>query len=571
MGVTDIDKNLIRYFYFAYINAENIFGIDPVTASPEKQKEIRNWIESIYIEDENFPGEIKTLIEPEQSDSDVLQFFKACCEQAMQNETLKKQQFDHFSAALGEDVKKALWNLMETDIDRESIQQIENDVVIDVDSSYSYSRRLILHNASGIPKADVDCLYFGNGAFTEQNGVYCLSGETQNYEDESAVPFTICFSDATVENQIFRLDKKCFDDTPWQHLQTLACEMLDKADLFEETLNAREKEILPLMAEIEKMEDLVEIPEEYNNTNFPVLKSYIRQFGYDALLPLLESFEQNDQDDKKKSSAAKKLIAKLNMQSYEPLWRFIYQKIVDSQEGYPAKPAVWIDQAVLAQTRMEIQKQLERYGYTGTYPDFSKEGSLPGIHLEENYDQLYFVGMKKNVVYFIHCSEEFFDEHLTVEFLCGTAVLRKNETVEDVYACLFNAKGRRLFHQVTYESGYKTEEGDIASDDLEEQIAIAVKKTELKRLTRKEKDLYYDDPIPVLKTFLGILLFGGGLFAIILTAAVFLLCIVFVCLLGQWRSIPEMIAEIPWRLLVLIAWIGFGGAMGLFTVLAKRK
>ena len=183
----------------------------------------------------------------------------------------------------------------------------------------------------------------------------------------------------------------------------------------------------------------------------------------------------------------------------------------------------------------------------------------------------YFVGPEKHAQYFVHCSE-YFDEnaYLTVQFLCGTALLKKGEKGTDIYGCLFRAGGRRLFHTVHGVIPLQNAE-ETAWEDLEISLDIAVKKAECQKLSKAEKKQYYGNTIPGFGMFLRIFLVAGGMFGVAMTLIALLLCVLATAAFGRFSDIPEMLKAIPWGLLLAIGWIGFGGAMGIAEVLAGRK
>lgn len=179
--------------------------------------------------------------------------------------------------------------------------------------------------------------------------------------------------------------------------------------------------------------------------------------------------------------------------------------------------------------------------------------------------------LREMLCYHIHCTEEYFDEHLTVQFVCGTELLRKNETAGDIYSCLFNAKGRRLFQTVSYESEHINLDGENETDDLEQKVQIAVKKAELTKLTKEERKAMGDFGISYWKLYLSVFVVMGGLFSVFMTIGFMLIAVAACLIFAQPQTIPSMFTEVPWWKLFLLTWVLFGGAMGIVTVLAKRK
>ncbi|MGN1127218.1 MAG: hypothetical protein ACI4RI_07230, partial [Ruminococcus sp.] len=181
------------------------------------------------------------------------------------------------------------------------------------------------------------------------------------------------------------------------------------------------------------------------------------------------------------------LLDKLNCKEYEVLWREIFKIISEAQKDYPSQASVFVQSSVPEETRAKIQSLMENHGYMGEYPDFVKQGSVKGSPFVNSYGDGYFVNKKKIAVFHIHCTEIFHGEDLVVEFLCGTEMLDKDETMGDIYSCLFNSKGNTFFTTVNYESDYFDESGEAQSQNLETRVQIAVKKAELKKLSKEER------------------------------------------------------------------------------------
>ncbi|MGN1160655.1 MAG: DUF3878 family protein, partial [Candidatus Fimenecus sp.] len=518
-----------------------------------------------------FPQEVMYYIGKEVENEDFFKFLKACHDQIQLNGTQKEQLFDKSSAALIEEVKSAIWALLEHDTYCNNIRKVGTDAQIDVYDGECYTRTLTLINAADIPEGKIDCLSFENGSLIKQDEEYILFGEAENYEEDLPTPFAIRFTDARVDVTLFRADEQIFSETPWMHLQSVAGSILSKYILPGEYLNDSEKELLPLIVEISKLSYWTYIPDEFSSADFSQLKSYIVKFEYKELLPFIENLEKEFFNDNKKDRIIKKLMSKLNTQKYEPLWRELYNILVESQSDYLSKAVVCCPTELLNETRLNIQKLMESHGYSGKYPDFVKKGDIHGIRLADSYDLSYFIGAEKNATYYIHCTEAYFNQHLTIQFICGTELLRKNETSGDIYSCLFNAKGRRLFQTISYESGYVNLDGEYESDDLEKRVKIAVKKSQLVKLTKEERKEIYGFDIPYWKLFLFVFIVMGGLYGIFMTIGFMLIAIVACLVFAEPQTIPSMFTDLPWWAVFLSTWILFGGAMGIVTVLAKRK
>lgn len=48
MNVSDIEINFLELFDLSYDIAHEVFGVNPIEASPTQQKKIRTWVEKTY-------------------------------------------------------------------------------------------------------------------------------------------------------------------------------------------------------------------------------------------------------------------------------------------------------------------------------------------------------------------------------------------------------------------------------------------------------------------------------------------------------------------------------------------
>ncbi|MGN0493295.1 MAG: hypothetical protein ACI4F7_06565, partial [Acutalibacteraceae bacterium] len=312
----------------------------------------------------------------------------------------------------------------------------------------------------------------------------------------------------------------------------------------------------------------INIPQKFAD-GLPCLKEYISKYGYKKPLKLAIFLENQPPDSRKRERISKRLLNTLNKRKYEPLWREIFGLIKESQSEYPSQAELFCNAKLLAETRGEIQRLMEAEGYSGTYPDFHKKGSIKGVRLAESYNMDYLVGAEKNAVFRVHCTEEAFNGNLSVELLCGSELLKKNEAEGDIYSCTFDARGRRFFTTVSYNSG--VEEDSEIQDSLGQKVKIAAKRAELKRLTKEERKALYGFDMPYLRIFAAIFIFAGGLFGIFMTLGLMLMAVLFALIDGQPQTVPSMITDIPWWFCLVFSWVTFGGAMGIITVLSKRK
>lgn len=574
MDISKIDFQFIEHFHMCYSSACYTYGENFENNPDKKLKKIRKWIIKTFIDGIDMPKAVEKLISKDVSDDEFFDLLKSCYIYIENEGTKQKQFFDKATTDLSPDVKSVLWEFISDGSSASTFKMHGDDAYINSIESSAYCCTLILKNASGIP-TNCDWLYFDglNNLIKDDEG-YRLLGMASNWDDESEFPFVIKFTDVQVEvksyNAVDGIHINHAND-PWTNLIWVANGILYKADyLYNYELNEKEKALEPLMRELKKI-FWVSPPKYEETADFTVLRGYIEKYGDKKLLTKLNKFEKVFLVHKKRYYAATKFIAILNQQRYEPLWRVIYNEFKESQVMYPKFTDELCDKTDLKEKRAEIQRLMEALGYSGTYPDFIKRGEMKKIHITDSYEMTYFVGREKNVEYHIHCTEYYFNEILTVEFLCGTALLRKGENVDDIHSCTFNAKGRRLAHKVTYESATIDDYGEVVQNEVEPIVRIAVKKAELLKLTKEERKVYTNIDMPAWTLLLLGFLFMGFFFAVFTTLGMMAICSLITAILVGPSEIPEMLAEMPWCQMFVFCFVGFGGAMTVLEIIAKRK
>lgn len=564
------DEQLFR-LAGAYMHATFIYGGDPLEASEKKQRKIRKWICRQYTELVRELPEEAGLFSAEDSDRDVLAHLKECCDLQAAKVKDKEDKFESDFAVLGEPVKSALRQLLQIDF-WPKLRFLGSDVQIVTDSTPAFRRILTLKNADAVPMGKIGCFCYNlELVLLEDRNRFCFRGELEDPEGGAEETFTLTFENAEVEIQLYNAcEFDTFIETPWEGLSSICYAICLKSDLPGDYCNPMEKEILTLIREVADLAYWRALPQQ-SMFSFGELKELTRKFGYNKVENMLGKMEATEPGDRELKKIANKLTAILCEKRHEPLWREIYNKIAESQAEYPHKADSLCDKELLTSVRGDIQELMESKGYLGTYPDFVKAGALKGIHLCNSYNMSYLIGMENRAQYHVHCYESFEeDNNLTITFLCGAAFLKKDEEETDIYDCIFNAKGRRLFH--TVHNYIPLQAGEVTeADNLETSVSIAVKKAECLKLTKEEQKEYYGNTIPGWRLFFWIFLIGGGMFGIAMTLIGMLLCVMAMIVFGEFSEIPGLFTEIPWGLCLAICWVFYGVSMGIIEVLALRK
>lgn len=531
-----------------FLDATSLFG----DQWNNKHKKIRRWLVKNHKDSiEEFPSDIVALFTPEADIETLFAFLKAC------NEYLTA----HFKDLLGftqklteafpEEVHTALWQL--TTADHLSIHQ-NKSVEILVDDTPAYRRTLILKDGQcSTPLSSERDYLFEAIAWDPAQNRYRLS-----FADIACdCMLAVTFSQAEVRVEVFNATQYITNvRDPWELLCDILSSLCDKAKLSGQYCNAAEQALLPLAKEVIALSPRPRyLPSPEKICVFPLFKALAAQHRQTKITSLLTQLEGVTYTSGRYEILLTKIREHLCKSSCEPLWRNIFAKVQASQVEYPIAASSAIPEEQLSETRATVQQLMERHGYTGTYPDFEKRNCLRGLHLVQSYDMLYFVCNERRTLHRVRCFEAIDDDDFCIHFLCGTALLRKQDDPGDIFSCLFNANGRQLFQQTKHDS---------ARDNIEQSVSVAVKKAELRRLTKQERDRYNaaPSPRPLLALFFFIFLFGGFFFGLLFTGIMALFTAFIESLSGG--NMLALFAEFPW----LYCFAASGSLFGFFMALA---
>lgn len=560
MDISKLDINHIELFGLAHSVAREVFGVEPMKATGKIQRKIRKWVNNTYVVGNNLPEKVLNLIDNSKSDAEFIEFLFACSKYIEERGTWKRQLFEKVATDFSEDVKKAFIHMFETMQCCETVEKQENKIIFTLDETASYKRKLVLHTTRGVSINNFDLFEFSDAQIVKEENAYKLICVAVNFEAEISVPISIFFNQATTEIEVYRADRRPFTDTPWESLAFMASEILEKDYLGAEYYNQKEQDLMPLLRAVRALSVWAPL---YNEElpDFELFKQYLHKHNALHLVSLVDKAVKRENGKLAYPLLFSRLNGKLNEADCENLWRELYELVAGTQGGY-SDQILSYDQAKLNKIRIQIERKFHSLGYKGKYPTFRKKGAIKDIRLEENYGQLYFVGAEKNVEHIIECNEIINCDKLNIQFICGTALLKKGETVDDIYSCCFNKKGRRLFKIFSWNS----EDTNV----LEQFIAIAAKKAECIKLDIKEKELLGYGTVSW-QYFVSMFIFAGGLFAVFMTVASFLILCLVTIILDGFGSILDMIKQMPWWLFFVISFVGFGAPMAIVDMKAKTK
>ncbi len=424
---------------------------------------------------------------------------------------------------------------------------------------------------------DSNIVYLQDESCYSYNGIFIREGEE--------APFDVYFNDVDVIMEVFDCTKEAtYAGDIWEIIRQSSRSICDKADISKKFINNKEEVLIPLIKEIDNLQFAIyRVYAEEIRRNFPNLKELSEKYGYKELVKLFERIDECCIDNSKRSkrkytATANMILNEMNLSKYAALWYDIWEKIKDSQKDYPSKIDIKCPAQEIQRVHQTITEKLRANGYEGEYPDFVKVGDIKKVHLVNSYGISYFTGLRKDIKFFIHCGEIEVEGKLYIEFVCGTD-LRKNDSGSNIYDCMFNTKGRTNFVAMIPYFGYienETDDNNLGLEDMELQslnndIELAMRISEYKKLTKKEKDRVYGWALGI-SAFLTCFILMGGLFAMMFIPAMMLFCAVMVLPVGGIQAMLDVTIGMPWMWIggFAFCWIGFGTSMGIIEVLARR-
>ena len=552
-----IDQDELSSLAGMYTHGVFLYG--PLeTLTSRKKKKFCKWMKKLYSKSiKDFSMDVQACFDPENEDDTLLSFLADCYAQLQLRSDLRRENFIHATASLDDDVRNALYSLCDED-EYVAIYGEDDQCVMVLADTPAFRRKLILKGLDGVCQLTSDSYLIDIPKVERTVDHYIFMAKTTG-ED-----FSVVFSQAAIQVESFNcMDAAGAWDDPWGYLHMLAGLISYKAQVCPAYCNDLEIDLLPLLGEITDLQDSWK-----DKVEFSLLKKMAVDFGFQKIADALNKLEA--MPGRKRVLACRRLTSMLCRQEYESLWRSIFDRIKASQADYPNKMNICYANEALEKKRFAVQKIFEGHGFVGQYPDFSFCGPISGLHLEGSYDQSYVIAGERNVVSHIHCVEGCdCEDKLAIHYLCGIQFLRKDEKPGDIYSCLFNARGRRLFRWI---KDYRLLYAPAKEPDMDERLAqIAIKKVRLQPLTRQEKKIFSAGSGSAWGLFWLFFLFGGAMFGILMTLAMMLLGSIFITISGGFSELPQIISEFPWGYMLMFYWASFGVTMGVISMLAARK
>lgn len=477
--------------------------------------------------------------------------------------TNEQRFFNNFSNYFDDDVLKAFLSLTDYGVMYSQTEQDGNNIRVPVDNCSSHEGVLVFKNCQ-LPQDPENCYFdFSGSTFTRNEDVFVIPALAENCETDECTPVTFKFTDAVVETTVYDATESTILITePWSALSHWGTNIIEKNEVSSSLLNEKEKELLPILKEIDYIQSPGFYTENPGPLNFPKLKSLAQKYNAEKLITLLEKLESKKEKNKRALLLSDTVSAEMNKKCYEPMWREIYNKFVDSQKEYPKKTNTGFPEKDLKEIRTKVQNLMHTNGYKGTYPDFYKTTDLKSLRSANSHGEIFTIFREKDVCLYIKCIEEIFcDGNILIQFLTGTALNKKDNDTVDVFSCLFNNRGKLFNNCVTWDN----QDDDYKS--IEKTVFIALKKAELKKLTKEEQEKTKTENLVSIPLYLGMGLTFGILFTLLFAIFVFF----FVLLIDGSASAIDIIKTAPWGYCFLASGGLFGLVMFIISLFTNRK
>lgn len=396
------------------------------------------------------------------------------------------------------------------------------------------------------------CLDKVKTEYTMPEDSYVLVYEMCIDENENVIHFSVWSEERGDEDFELKFDRANAEMMPcrktyntdgvWDIVVCMAANIYDRYSFDETFISEAERNYLPLVLELMEITDSSKVKPE-----LPVLTAYAEKYGLNEFTAIILKNVR-----RAKTGISNKRFSGLDDVKYEPLWRELYMIFWGLCKDYPTISEIIGLEPENIRIRKNITDTLYKAGYEGVYPDFRKTGELKGVHLTQSYDKAYLVGCEKNVLYMVHCDEMCADGETVIIFRSGTIIMKYgfDSDTADIYSSMFRNGGYHISNTFSCCAG---------NEDISQAAAIAVKRAELKKLTRKECEVADFD-----KNFLSFLPVGmlaGLIFGVLWTLGMMIFAFLFEVLFGY--GIGEAL-----QLMTDTIWLYAAGATGLALGLA---
>lgn len=407
------------------------------------------------------------------------------------------------------------------------------------------------------------CLDKVKAEYTMPEDSYVLVPEMCIDENENVIHFSVWSEERGEEDFELKFDcanaemmpcrKTYYSDGVWDIVVCMAANIYDRYSFDETFISEAERNYLPLVLELMEITDSSKAKPE-----LPVLTAYAEKYGLNEFTAIILKNVR-----RAKTGISNKRFSGLDDVKYEPLWRELYMIFWGLCKDYPTISEIIGLEPENIRIRKNITDTLYKAGYEGVYPDFRKTGELKGVHLTQSHDKAYLVGCEKNVLYMVHCDEMCSDGETVIIFRSGTIVMKDgfDYSNADIYSSMFRNGGYHIEKSFSCCAG---------NENISQAAAIAVKRAELKKLTRKECKAA--DVDKNLLSFLPVGMLMGLLFGVFLALGMMIVLFLFEMFVGSSAvEALQVIVDSGWLCAFGASGLAFGLAMTVLMYLAGRK
>ena len=444
----------------------------------------------------------------------------------------------------------------------------ERGLLFEVCGNNFYSVRLTLIGADEDPPEDA----FWEHADLRQNEeggyIFCAyreeepDAETQDEASPAHILFELPFREYETRVDYYDGTADAFGYAPWDRLTDCCRELAEKADCPFIMLNDREQELLPLIRELAALGDW----EQSADKDFPLLKKLTTEWGCEALIPRMEHMIklelEEDHAGKSWDRELQDAVREVSSADSEPLWRWILDRLKESQDSFPKDRLLITDPAQHARYQDEtarITQYFRENGYSGSFPLFEKEGFPAKRRVRTSYGKRFQLNPEEEKRFFMHFHPWYRlaarDALVYIRVTAGFVPSNKGSLAERPSG-LFYDGGKSLAEFFSI---------DIPLEDLsdrQDRNGHVSEEMPFKKLNRirawleGEKRLFMPQLAPpmssALMIFMGSAVLGlVGFVLMALLALLFSSLILFIA--GKGAAIPGMIRDIPWGRLLLFS------------------
>ena len=423
-----------------------------------------------------------------------------------------------------------------------AVSRSGGDIVVRQREENCFAYDLTLKNCKGLPDNAVgQSLLIGK--LRRDGDGYVLTGDLDDLDADDMVPVELRFTGLEISAWAIRPNLRLWQKDPWQALGLLCSGIVRKAEILPHLLHDGERELLPLMNELCAINWCI----ASKTKHFVELRRILPR----ELHRHLDRIERGSGKWERRRRHCDALVKKLNSSRYEHVWRDLWAHVAQTQMAYP-------DQSERSpELERSITAELHRMGYAGTFPDFTRRGTIA----RSRFVGRHLVTRGAEAAFHIRVQVYSLDDRLNLNCLCGTELLEAGAEPGDIERCAFRDGGLRFLR---FANAW-----NVAPEDIGPRLSLAAKRAELAPLSREERRM--EGGLSNWRVFWLIFLIFGGCFSVLYTLGMALVSALEAAVFAGLDEVWKNLSAYPWLATLAGTWLLSGGVIGILMIFSTKE